>query len=76
MTKSKIIPMTNLVHGAYYYGSSRNTNTARWDASLGKFIYVRYDGVLDQISHPEDQVNCDTFYPTENVTWGVKEIPL
>jgi hypothetical protein len=35
------IPKAELKHGAYYFGRSRNADTARWDARRNVFAYRR-----------------------------------
>ena len=39
--KKEMIPFEELEHGAYYLGSCRNANLARWNAEKQWFVYWR-----------------------------------
>ena len=57
-----------LVHGAYYRGSCRNTTVARWHAQGGAFLYRRQkfgESFFERISHPQDQRHYDVFRVVE-----------
>jgi hypothetical protein len=77
------IPKAELKHGAYYFGRSRNADTARWDARRNVFAYRRTKfghTYVDTVRHAEDDREFDTFKPDtlfnpEDLS-GFKEIPL
>lgn len=66
-----IIPKSDLIDGEIYYGESRNTSKAIWDAELQKFRYQRFKFGLefeDVIEHPEDEIgNHDVFIPLSKI---------
>jgi hypothetical protein len=73
----KMIPKEHLKVAHYYFGHCRNSNIARWDGE--RFWYWREKfgtPFLEQIDYFSAGEHFDTFQPVEDVTWGVKEIPL
>lgn len=57
---------SDLVDGAYYYGSCRNARCARWTAATGVFTYIRTkfgSRFPEDINHPEDDNGYDLFVP-------------
>ncbi len=38
-----MVPMGELEHGAYYHGTCRNAQVARWNADTQRFVYVRVE---------------------------------
>ena len=74
-----MIAKKDLIHGAYYWGSCRNAQTARWNGITEKFVYWRHTfgkRYVEDINHPEDDNGFDLFVPTEEVTCGTPSIPL
>ena len=66
----RCIPKADLVDGATYKGRCRNTDKAKWDANIQKFVYPRrkFEFVfMDEIHHPEDDVGFDCFVPWERI---------
>ena len=60
-----------LVHGAYYRGSCRNTEVARWHAGGQAFVHPRRkfgETFLESIRHPADERNYDVFRVVELTT--------
>mgnify|MGYP000860896689 CR=1 FL=1 len=69
------IRKSDLVHGAYYYGTCRNATCAKWDETTQLFTYkrIKFGSRFDEeINHPENDDGFDLFvpyfrcYPTEN----------
>lgn len=59
-----------LTHGAYYRGSCRNAEVARWHGSAECFIYLREkfgQGFPETIFHPADDRHFDVFRAVEAV---------
>jgi hypothetical protein len=72
------IPKKDLIHGAYYKGRCRNSNEARWNAELEKFVHWRTKfghTFTEEICHPEDDKRFDVFV-VEAVCESTKEIPF
>ena len=72
------IPKKDLIHGAYYKGRCRNSNEARWNAELEKFVHWRTKfghTFTEEICHPEDDKHFDVFV-VEAVCEPTKEIPF
>jgi hypothetical protein len=68
LIKCGAIPKKNLVKGAYYNGSCRNTEVAMWDGE--KFIYERTKfgmKYMDKINHFEDDNGFDLFVPLKRI---------
>jgi hypothetical protein len=69
MTRKKepilpVIKKEDLIHGAYYRGTCRNANLARWDVDNEVFWHWRYkfgDMFTEQIKCPEDEDHYDVF---------------
>lgn len=61
-----LIKKSNLKHEQWYYGSCRNSSTAKWNSQKNIFEYVRTkfgQSYWDQIEHPEDDTGYDIFIP-------------
>ena len=72
-----VIKKEDLEYGAYYKGTCRNANEARWDGN--KFIHWRTKygtTFLESILCPEDEKVYDVFVTTEKLETPTKEIPL
>lgn len=68
-----MIRKSELKAGAYYYGTCRNANYARWDGE--KFHHWRTkwgNSFLEEIRHPEDEKVWDVFTPE----FEIERIPL
>jgi hypothetical protein len=75
--KKEFIPKKDLVHGEYYYGDCRNSDTARWNADMNRFFYNRTKFTMkfvEDINHPEDDNGFDLFYPYKLIDYDVPEI--
>lgn len=62
------IPKKDLINGATYRGTCRNSSVATW--VNGKFIYVRYKmgtSFEDNVLHFEDDNIYDVFIPLERI---------
>lgn len=59
-----VIKKEDLEYGAYYKGTCRNANEARWTT------------FLESILCPEDEKVYDVFVTTEKLETPTKEIPL
>jgi hypothetical protein len=76
------IPKTDLVHGAYYIGTCRNANLARWDGKREVFMHWRWNfnqRFIEEIRCPEDEARWDVFiaeYEVEEPTNTDNQIPL
>lgn len=73
------IPKSDLVHGAYYYGSCRNASIARWNADKQRFFYWRTKfnySFVEEICHPEDDKVFDVFVVEKEIDPPIKKIPF
>jgi hypothetical protein len=73
------IPKSDLVHGAYYYGSCRNASIARWNADKQRFFYWRTkfnSSFVEEICHPEDDKVFDVFVVEKEIDPPIKKIPF
>lgn len=67
-----VIPKSDLVDGAYYWGTCRNAEMARWDAQKNVFWYIRdkwHDTFVESINVIEDDDGYDLFLPIKKVGW-------
>ncbi len=74
-----MIAKSDLKHGAYYRGTCRNAELARWNAKLGVFMHLRLKWgreYPEAICHPDDEGVFDVFTPEAEVTAPEREIPL
>lgn len=72
-----MIPKNELVDGAYYKGTCRNADIARWSAEHQKFFHWRFKfghTFIEEIRHPEDEQRYDVFVPEELIEEHI-EIP-
>ena len=61
-----MIPKNELEDLAYYYGTCRNAQIARWDAKNERFVHWRHkfgNVFLEAILHPDDDKVYDVFIP-------------
>jgi len=59
-----------LVHGAYYRGTCRNAEVARWHAGAERFLYARTkfgSKYLEPIAHPVDERRYDVFMAVQAI---------
>jgi hypothetical protein len=73
----KALKKSELEHGEYYYGTCRNSDTARWNSKDEKFYYRRQKfgtSFIDDIRHPEDDDVFDVFIPLHKIDYSVEEI--
>ena len=69
-----IIQKKDLVVGAYYWGSCRNSSLAMWDGK--EFIYLRTkfsSTFAETINHLEDDNGYDLFIPIRMLSWQEDE---
>jgi hypothetical protein len=75
-----MIAKDQLKHGAYYAGTSKTVNIARWNASQGLFYGKREKGsIVDFFTHPQDSVTLsasDTFTPEREIVNAPVRIPI
>lgn len=67
-----------LEDGAYYRGSCRNAQVARWHAGAQTFVHWRTkftSRFLECIKHPVDEKRYDVFLAQERVEPGDQVIP-
>ncbi len=79
----KMVPMSDLEHGAYYFGTCRNATVARWNGKIQKFVYVRvkFDDVFpEEIGYGVDakpgEKRFDEFRPYGKMGNPPFEIPM
>ena len=64
------IAKKNLKHGAYYYGTCRNAQIARWNEYDNLFYHWRNkfgNRFIETINHPDDEDHYDVFEPWEEI---------
>jgi hypothetical protein len=76
---SQYIPKAELEHGAYYFGTCRNADIARWNAETQEFTYWREkfrSRFTETIKYPSDDQVFDIFYPFKRIlgTQGLRPI--
>ena len=78
-----MVPLGDLEHGAYYFGTCRNAQVARWNAKTQRFMYVRvkFSEVFpEEIGYWMDakpgETRLDQFKPYGKVENHPFEIPL
>lgn len=79
LMRKKIIPIEQLIDGQYYYGHSRPSNIARWDAHTRLFYMWREKFTSKWLvteRHFDEEPTFDAFRPYEEVDWLVDEIPI
>lgn len=60
------IAKKDLIHEAYYTGTCRNANVARWNGFNNKFYHHRTKfghTYVETIKHPDDDDKYDVFFP-------------
>jgi len=65
-----MIKKEDLISGAYYIGTCRNSYVAQWNKKDNCFYYIRNkfgDSFLEAINHPSDDDNHDLFIPMQKV---------
>lgn len=75
----RIIPKNELKHGAYYYGSHRRANIARWNAEDQYFYYLREkcnEVRVEACRHREDENYVAVFDAFEEIPIPDTEIPF
>ena len=66
--KCGAIPKKDLVIGAYYIGSCRNSNIAYWDGKEFHYWRVKFgDCIPDSVNHFEDDNGYDLFVPLKRI---------
>ncbi len=73
------IAKKDLIDGAYYKGTCRNAEIARWDGKKQHFVHWRTkfgQTFLEEIKHPEDEQYYDVFVVEGIIEKPTKEIPL
>ena len=68
--KLGVLKKDDLVDGAYYFGTCRNADIAKWDAKGNCFWYMRYKVGLafsEKINHISDDNKFDLFVPFQRI---------
>jgi hypothetical protein len=79
----EMVPIGDLEHGAYYFGTCRNATVARWNSETQRFVYVRvkFDAVFpEEIGYWVDaqprEKRFDEFRPYGKMENPPFEIPM
>lgn len=76
---ARCVPKTALKHGAYYRGTCRNAQVARWNDEEQRFYHWRTkfgDRFVETIRHREDEEHYDVFDAEEEILVPTEEIPF